>query len=157
MSCLGTSVRFDYKASRSDYISMLGGIQVLTNYLLISDNLFSAGLGHHKLFLHALDAIWTCVVGCSANEELFLMQEGVFVLVDCLLTHPISMKSVILGVLVDLSDDARCIPHLQAWQAREGGKQKLDPLQIGAESITDTLHLSSKSLGRNNETAVGKC
>ena len=136
---------------------MLGGIQVLTNYLLISDNLFSAGLGHHKLFLHALDAIWTCVVGCSANEELFLMQEGVFVLVDCLLTHPTSMKSVILGVLVDLSDDARCIPHLQAWQAKEEGKQKLDPLQKGSESMSDTLHLSSKSLGRNNETAVGKC
>ena len=129
---------------------------MLTNYLLISECLFSAGLGHHKLFLHALDVIWTCVVGCNANEEFFLIQEGVFVLVDCLLTHPISMKSVILGVLVDLSDDSRCIPHLQAWQAREGGKGRQEQLQRGAESVSDTLQLSSKSLGRNTDTAVGE-
>ena len=95
------------------------------------------------------------MVGCSGNEEHFLIQEGVFILLDCLQTHPISMKSVILGVLVDLSDDTRCIPHLQAWQAREGNRQKLDVLQTGMESISDTLHLSGRSLGRNGDSAVG--
>lgn len=103
-------------------------------------------------------------MGFSSNEEQFLAEEGVFILLDCLNTHPVSMKSVILGVLVDLTDNSRSLFHLHAWQSTSNNNRNqnngslLPPiLPNGSMSHTSSLYPDSDiNIYSNNTSSIGK-
>jgi len=59
-------------------------VKLLVSYLKRDTGKFSSGLGHHRLLLAATDCVWCTVVGNSVVEDIFLENEGVFVLLDLL-------------------------------------------------------------------------
>ncbi len=60
------------------------GIKLLVQYLKRDAGKFSSGLGHHRLQLAATDCVWCTVMGTPVVEDIFLENEGVFVLLDLL-------------------------------------------------------------------------
>nr|XP_023648812.1 cilia- and flagella-associated protein 69 [Paramormyrops kingsleyae] len=60
------------------------GVEIVTRFLKLSMANFYSGLGHNKLILSTVDAVWSCIVGCYMTEDLFLEKEGVFLLLDLL-------------------------------------------------------------------------
>ena len=59
-------------------------MKVLVGCLKHDTGKFSSGLGHHRLLLAATDCVWCTVVGNNVVEDIFLENEGVFVLLDLL-------------------------------------------------------------------------
>ena len=60
------------------------GVKLLVQYIKRDMGKFSSGLGHHRVLLSATDCVWCTVVGSSVVEDIFLENEGVFVLLDML-------------------------------------------------------------------------
>jgi len=60
------------------------GVKVLVGCLKHDTAKFSSGLGHHRLLLAATDCVWCTVVGNNMVEDIFLENEGIFVLLDLL-------------------------------------------------------------------------
>ncbi|XP_074659217.1 cilia- and flagella-associated protein 69-like isoform X1 [Tubulanus polymorphus] len=94
------------------------GVEVLTGYMKMNPRKISSGLGHHRLMLSTVDAIWCAVVGCYSTEDIFLETEGVFLLLDLLETCPKSMHNLILGCLLDLTENPKCLPHINTWRGQ---------------------------------------
>ncbi|XP_064647870.1 cilia- and flagella-associated protein 69-like isoform X2 [Lineus longissimus] len=95
------------------------GVDVLVRYMKINPQKFSSGLGHHRLMLATVDIIWCAIVGCYTTEEYFMECEGVFLLFDLLENCPKSMHNLILGCLLDLSENRKTIAHINTWRGKE--------------------------------------
>jgi len=59
-------------------------VRVLVSYLKSDATKFESGLGHGRLLLAATDCVWCSVVGNQMVEDLFLENEGAFILLDLL-------------------------------------------------------------------------
>ncbi|KAF6022274.1 CFAP69 [Bugula neritina] len=94
------------------------GIDIVTHYLKMNPVKFTSGLGHHRLILATVDAVWCCVVGCYLTEDAFLAKEGVFLLLDLLENSPKSMHNLILGCLLDLCENSKTVPHIRVWRGK---------------------------------------
>ncbi|PAA75987.1 hypothetical protein BOX15_Mlig017060g2, partial [Macrostomum lignano] len=92
------------------------GVATLVQFLRTDPGLLSSGLGHYQLVIGAIDAVWCCVVGSYTTEDCFLEREGVYLLLDLLERCPSDLHSLILGVLLDLSENEKTLPHLKTWK-----------------------------------------
>ncbi|XP_063682904.1 cilia- and flagella-associated protein 69-like isoform X2 [Bolinopsis microptera] len=90
------------------------GVDLLLNFLSLDSEKFSSGLGYHKLLLSSVNAIWCCV--SFMNQDLFLERGGIPILLDLLEKCPPSMQNLVLGALLDLTEDARALPHVVTWR-----------------------------------------
>ena len=113
------------------FISGEEAIQILTKTLRINPKKVCLGLGYSRLILATLETVWNCVCGSYTNECIFLELEGVFVLLDLLQTqvdkseqasrakvankNGDSLKSVILGCLLDLLENPKSLHHAMTW------------------------------------------
>lgn len=80
------------------------------------------GLGYQRLIIGVIDCIWATIVGCILNEDYFIQREGVFYLLDILEASPKSMQNLILGCLLDLSDNPKTLNHLLQWEGKNNVK-----------------------------------
>lgn len=81
------NVRCLYPCIDSSLQELFGGydgVQLLIQYLRQNGGQFSSGQGHHRLLLAATDCVWCTVVGNTMVEDIFLENEGAFVLLDLL-------------------------------------------------------------------------
>jgi len=90
------------------------GVDLLLRFLRLDSGQFSSGLGYHKLLLSSVNAIWCCV--SFVNQDLFLERGGIPILLDLLEKCPPSMQNLVLGALLDLTEDARAVPHVVTWR-----------------------------------------
>ncbi|KAL5260958.1 hypothetical protein ACHWQZ_G006859 [Mnemiopsis leidyi] len=90
------------------------GVDLLLQFLSLDSGKFSSGLGYHKLLLSAVNAIWCCV--SFMNQDLFLERGGIPILLDLLERCPPSMQNLVLGALLDLTEEARAVPHVVTWR-----------------------------------------
>ncbi|XP_013410709.1 cilia- and flagella-associated protein 69 [Lingula anatina] len=95
------------------------GVDIVCKYLKTNPVKLSSGLGHHKLVLATVDCIWCAIVGCYVTEDYFLEKEGVFLLIDLLEVCPTNMHNLILGCLLDLTENPKAIPHINAWRGKD--------------------------------------
>ncbi len=91
-------------------------------YLKKKPELIWNGLGYQRLIIGTIDCIWSSVVGCMMNENYFMEREGIFYLLDILEASPKSMQNLILGCLLDLSDNVKSLAHLMQWEGKENQK-----------------------------------
>lgn len=98
------------------------GVEILIKYLRKKPDLIWNGIGYRKLIIHTIDCIWSTVVGCMLNENYFMEKEGVFYLLDILEASPKSMQSLVLGCLLDLSDNLKSLNHLIQWEGNNNVK-----------------------------------
>ena len=80
------------------------------------------GLGYQRLVISTIDCIWAAVVGFMPIEDYFIQKEGVFFLLDILEVSPKSMQNLILGCVLDLSDNPKTITHLLQWETKDHQK-----------------------------------
>ena len=52
------------------------------------------------------------------TEDYFLEKEGVFLLIDLLESCPKKMHNLVLGCLLDLTENPKAIPHITAWRGK---------------------------------------
>lgn len=95
------------------------GVDMVVRYLKTDTRLLNSGLGHHKLLLAAIDCTWCSIVGCYITEDYFLEKEGVFLLFDLLEVCPKNMHNLIMGCLLDLSENPKTINHVLTWRGRD--------------------------------------
>lgn len=97
------------------------GVDLLLKFLCADSAKFSTGLGHHKLLLSAVNAVWCCVSSLNQDplfQDLFLERGGIPTLLDLLEKCPPSMQNLVLGALLDLTEDSKAVPHVVTWRGK---------------------------------------
>ncbi|CAF1323044.1 unnamed protein product [Adineta steineri] len=95
------------------------GIEILIQILLMESSHVCGGLGYYRLLVAAIDCTWCCVVGSVINEDEFIQKQGLFALLDLIESNPKSLQNIILGCLLDLAENLKCIHFLMAWQGHK--------------------------------------
>lgn len=109
-------------------------VQLLAKILQLDSKKVCLGLGYTRLLLATLESVWCCICGSYTNECYFLEQEGAFVLLDLLEVqmnnsklsgsarsksgHVDSLKSVLLGCLLDLLENPKSLHHVMTWTGK---------------------------------------
>ncbi|NXV09090.1 CFA69 protein, partial [Cettia cetti] len=94
------------------------GIGILIPFFKMDQRKLFSGLGHSRLLLGALDCLWSCVIGCCIAEDCFIEKQGVFLLLDLLALKEKSLCNIILGILVEFSDNPKTISHMSIWRGK---------------------------------------
>ncbi|NXV68276.1 CFA69 protein, partial [Molothrus ater] len=94
------------------------GIGILISYFKMDPTRLCSGIGHNCLLLSALDCLWSCVIGCCIAEESFIEKQGVFLLLDLLAVKDNNLSNIILGVLVEFSDNPKTVLHMSIWRGK---------------------------------------
>lgn len=98
------------------------GVDILIDLLRKKPELIWNGLGYQRLIVSTIDCIWATLIGCVLNEDYFIQKEGIFYLLDILEASPKSMQNIILGCILDLSDNPKTLTHLLQWEGRNNCK-----------------------------------
>ncbi|NXQ20152.1 CFA69 protein, partial [Peucedramus taeniatus] len=95
------------------------GIGILIPFFKMDPRKLYSGLGHSCLLLSALDCLWSCVVGCYIAEDSFIENQGIFLLLDLLALKEKNLCNIILGILVDFSDNPKTALHMSVWRGKK--------------------------------------
>ncbi|NXO98031.1 CFA69 protein, partial [Certhia brachydactyla] len=94
------------------------GIDLLIPFFKMDPRKLYGGLGHNCLLLSALDCLWSCVVGCYIAEDYFIEKQGIFLLLDLLALKEKNLCNIILGILVEFSDNPKTTLHMSIWRGK---------------------------------------
>ncbi|NWH94727.1 CFA69 protein, partial [Aegithalos caudatus] len=94
------------------------GIGILIPFFKMDPRKLYSGLGHNCLLLSALDCLWSCVIGCYIAEDCFLEKQGIFLLLDLLALKEKNLCNIILGILVEFSDNPKTTLHMSIWRGK---------------------------------------
>ncbi|NWT90022.1 CFA69 protein, partial [Lanius ludovicianus] len=94
------------------------GIAILIPFFKMDPKKLCSGLGHNCLLLSALDCLWSCVIGCYIAEDYFIEKQGIFFLLDLLALKEKNLCSIILGILVEFSDNPKTTLHMSIWRGK---------------------------------------
>ncbi|NWU41010.1 CFA69 protein, partial [Hylia prasina] len=94
------------------------GIDILIPFFKMDPRKLYSGLGHNCLLLSALDCLWSCVIGCYIAEDSFIEKQGIFLLLDLLALKEKNLCSIILGILVEFSDNPKTTLHMSIWRGK---------------------------------------
>ncbi|XP_035038459.2 cilia- and flagella-associated protein 69 isoform X1 [Hippoglossus stenolepis] len=97
------------------------GVEMTVHFLKKGPDKFYSGLGHNKLILSTVDCVWSCIVGCYTTEDYFLVKEGVFLLLDLLVSSPRCVHAIVLATLLELCDNPNTLTHILSWRD-DGGR-----------------------------------
>ncbi|XP_039920045.1 cilia- and flagella-associated protein 69-like isoform X2 [Hirundo rustica] len=94
------------------------GIGVLIPFFKMDPRKLYSGLGHNSLLLGALDCLWSCVIGSYIAEDSFIEKQGIFLLLDLLALKEKNLCNIILGILVEFSDNPETTSHMNIWRGK---------------------------------------
>ncbi|NXR59288.1 CFA69 protein, partial [Rhadina sibilatrix] len=94
------------------------GIDILVSFFNMDPRKLYSGLGHNCLLLSALDCLWSCVIGCCIAEDCFIEKQGIFLLLDLLALKEKNLCNIILGILVEFSDNPKTTLHMGIWRGK---------------------------------------
>uniref|UniRef100_A0A4W6DST4 Cilia- and flagella-associated protein 69 ARM repeats domain-containing protein n=1 Tax=Lates calcarifer TaxID=8187 RepID=A0A4W6DST4_LATCA len=92
------------------------GVEMVVHFLKKGSDKFYSGLGHNRLILSTVNCVWSCIVGCYTTEDYFLAREGVFLLLDLLISSPRCVHSIVLATLLELCDNPNTLSHILSWR-----------------------------------------
>uniref|UniRef100_A0A3P8VHQ8 Cilia- and flagella-associated protein 69 ARM repeats domain-containing protein n=1 Tax=Cynoglossus semilaevis TaxID=244447 RepID=A0A3P8VHQ8_CYNSE len=96
------------------------GVDMTLHFLKRGCDKFYSGLGHNKLVLSTVDCVWSCIVGCYTTEDFFLAREGVFLLLQLLVSSPRCVHCTVLATLLELCDNPNTPPQILSWSDDTG-------------------------------------
>ncbi|XP_031441920.1 cilia- and flagella-associated protein 69 [Clupea harengus] len=96
------------------------GVDMTIRFLKMNPAKFYSGMGHSRLILSTVDCVWSCIIGCFTNEDVFLEKEGVFLLFDLIHSSPMTLHGVVLGALLELCDNPKALTHVHGWRGPGG-------------------------------------
>ncbi|NWW34786.1 CFA69 protein, partial [Panurus biarmicus] len=94
------------------------GIDILIPFFKMDPWKLYSGLGYNCLLLSALDCLWSCVIGCYSAEDCFIEKQGIFLLLDLLALKEKNLCNIILGILVEFSDNPKTTLHMSIWRGK---------------------------------------
>ncbi|NXB75547.1 CFA69 protein, partial [Donacobius atricapilla] len=94
------------------------GVGILIPFFKMDPRKLCSGSGHNCLLLSALDCLWSCVIGCCIAEDCFIEKQGIFLLLDLLALKEKNLCNIILGILVDFSDNPKSTLHMSIWRGK---------------------------------------
>ncbi|NXT62258.1 CFA69 protein, partial [Chaetops frenatus] len=94
------------------------GIDILIPFFEIDPSKLYSGLGYNRLLLSALDCLWSCVIGYNIAENYFIEKQGIFLLLDLLALNEKNLCNIILGILVEFSDNPKTTLHMHVWRGK---------------------------------------
>ncbi|NXP30568.1 CFA69 protein, partial [Leiothrix lutea] len=94
------------------------GTGILIPFFKMDPRKLYSGLGHNCLLLSALDCLWSCVIGCYVAEDGFIEKKGIFLLLDLLALKEKNLCNIILGILVEISDNPKTTLHMSIWRGK---------------------------------------
>ncbi|NWT49598.1 CFA69 protein, partial [Erythrocercus mccallii] len=94
------------------------GIGILIPFFKMDPRKLYSGLGHNCLLLSALDCLWSCVIGCCIAEDSFIEKQGIFLLLDLLALKEKNLCNIILGILVEFSENPKTTSHMSIWRGK---------------------------------------
>lgn len=94
------------------------GVDSVLRYLKTDPKKLESSLGHHRMMLATVGAIWCCIVGATLNEDQFFEGEGIFLLLDLLEGAARNMHNLIMGCLTDLCENPKAVSHLVTWRGK---------------------------------------
>ncbi|NXL76807.1 CFA69 protein, partial [Leptocoma aspasia] len=94
------------------------GIDTLLPFFKMDPMKLCSGLGHSYLLLSALDCLWSCVIGCYTAEDSFIEKQGIFLLLDLLALKEKNLCNIILGILVEFSDNPKATSCMGMWRGK---------------------------------------
>ncbi|CAH8553647.1 unnamed protein product [Schistosoma turkestanicum] len=68
-----------------------------------------------KLAYALIEAVWGCIIGSNDCEDYFLLKNGATHLLYLLEWYPLESINQLLGCLVDLTENPKCLPYLSCW------------------------------------------
>ncbi|CAH8654518.1 unnamed protein product [Schistosoma rodhaini] len=68
-----------------------------------------------QLAYSLIETIWCCIIGSNNCENYFLMNNGATYLLNLLEWYPLESINHLLGCLVDLTENPKCLPYLSCW------------------------------------------
>ncbi|TNN09894.1 Cilia- and flagella-associated protein isoform 1 [Schistosoma japonicum] len=68
-----------------------------------------------KLAYALTEAVWCCIIGSHDCEDYFLIKDGATHLLNLLEWYPLQSVNYLLGCLVDLTENPKCLPYLSCW------------------------------------------
>ncbi|CAH1183533.1 unnamed protein product [Phaedon cochleariae] len=80
----------------------------------------------NRILICLMDFIWEIIVKSENLSPVFIKEGGVHLMLDIVQVFPFPVQMITLGALVDLCEDAHCIPYLITWMGKQ--KVKLLPL-----------------------------
>ncbi|NXO66572.1 CFA69 protein, partial [Phainopepla nitens] len=94
------------------------GIDILIPFFKMDPRKLYSGIGYNCLLLSALDCLWSCVIGCDIAEDCFIEKQGIFLLLDLLAVNEKHLYNIILGILVEFSDNPKTPVHMRMWRGK---------------------------------------
>ncbi|NWX66870.1 CFA69 protein, partial [Promerops cafer] len=94
------------------------GIDIFIPFFKMDPRKLYSGLGHNCLLLSAFDCLWSCVIGCYIAEDSFIEKQGIFLLLDLLALKEKNLCNIILGILVEFSDNPKTTLHMRIWRGK---------------------------------------
>ncbi|NXU03505.1 CFA69 protein, partial [Buphagus erythrorhynchus] len=94
------------------------GVDILITFFKMDPRKLYSGLGHNCLLFSALDCLWSCVIGCYIAEDSFIEKQGIFLLLDLLALKEKNLCNIILGILVEFSDNPETTLHMSVWRGK---------------------------------------
>ncbi|KAL2913810.1 hypothetical protein HK105_206689 [Polyrhizophydium stewartii] len=82
------------------------------------------------VILAVVECIWGSVCGNYVNEDVFFQNEGIFLLLDLLEDAVPKLKRHIMGCLLDLLENPKCIYHLLQWRMQRDVNKGIEHLLI---------------------------
>ncbi|CAH8599647.1 unnamed protein product [Heterobilharzia americana] len=106
---------------------------------------------------HALiEAIWCCIIGSNNCEDYFLMKNGATYLLNLLEWYPLESVNYLLGCLVDLTENYKCLSYLSCWSGIRPLNETEDHIDIYNQrrhSMND-LELTTSLLTKSPDLVV---
>ncbi|XP_069372094.1 cilia- and flagella-associated protein 69 isoform X5 [Paralichthys olivaceus] len=115
------------------------GVEMTLHFLKKGSDKFYGGLGHNKLILSTVDCVWSCIVGCYTTEDYFLAKEGVFRLLDLLVSSPRCVHGIVLATLLELCDNPNTLTDIRSWRDESG--------QTASKLLLQLWRLEEEELG----------
>lgn len=78
-----------------------------------------------RMRLVCFEAIWSCIIGNSANETLFMQLDGVYKILDILVNEKSKkVQRHLLGAFLDLLENPKARSHALEWRYNEAISEK---------------------------------
>ncbi|OAJ40742.1 hypothetical protein BDEG_24442 [Batrachochytrium dendrobatidis JEL423] len=83
-----------------------------------------------SVIFSVVECVWGVICGNCANEECFLQNQGISLMLDILENTTLKMRRHILGCLLDLLENPKCIYHVLNWKMQQDVNKGIEHLLV---------------------------
>jgi hypothetical protein len=102
--------------ARKEIFGLCGGITSIIPFLYFEH---PNQMEKEHVLICAIECVWGTICGNLKHEDIFFELEGIFILLDLLESSAFKAKSHIMGCVLDLLENPKCIYLALEWRTKE--------------------------------------